>query len=150
MNTAKKRTAYTKDELNMALPAYGFVVVYLLALIPNDYRLIVMGVIGTILIPRLRRWYGSLNMTAFLAMILLQPPADPDPHGREVLSDSRALLSEDLPGPFSQRQRSFQMHFRGDLPPSEEWTFIISYLGLVAVGAHGSSLPRTFTFRRIR
>jgi len=149
------------------LPAYGFVVVYLLALIPNDFRLIdsslllaaiisgrvfvsliVIGVIGTILIPRLRRWYRSLNMIAFIAMILLQPP---------ILYTRPAITSYSLlptlilmavmffliPAPLSLKiflalllstSDLSQMLFRGDLPSSEEWTFIISYLGLVAVG----------------
>ena len=168
MNRVKRGTAYTKDELNMSLPAYGFVVVYLLALIPNDFRLIdssvllaviisgrvfvslvIIGVIGTILIPRLRRWYGSLNTIAFLATVLLQPP---------ILYTRPAITSYSLlptlilmavmffliPAPFSLKiflalllstSDLSQMLFRGDLPPSEEWTFIISYLGLVAVGA---------------
>lgn len=93
MNRVKREIIYTKEELTIALPAYGFVVVYLLALIPNDFRLIdsslllaviisgrvfvslvVIGVVGTILIPRLRRWYGSLNMIAFLVTVFQQPP----------------------------------------------------------------------------
>lgn len=159
---------YTKDELNTALPAYGFVVAYLLALIPNDFRLIdssvllaviisgrvfvslvIIGVIGTILIPRLRRWYRTLNTIAFLATVFLQPP---------ILYTRPAITSYSLlptliimavmffliPAPFSLKiflalSLSFsdlsQMLFRGDLPRSEEWTFIISYLGMVVVGS---------------
>src|SRR6056297_1579548 len=168
MNGIEREIAYTKDELNRALPAYGFVVVYLLALIPNDFRLIdspvlltliisgrvfgslvVISVIGAILVPRLRRWYGSLNMIAFFAMILLQPP---------ILYTRPAITSYSLlptlilmavmffliPAPFSLKiflalllssSDLSQMLIRGGLPPSEEWTFFISYLGLVAVGA---------------
>lgn len=81
MNRVKRGIAYTKDELNMALPAYGFVVVYLLALL---------------------------------------------------------LSTSDLT----------QMLLRGNLPPSGEWTFIISYLGLVAVGAqHEIRLNRLRRYR---
>lgn len=81
MNRIKRGTVYTKDELNMALPAYGFVVVYLLALL---------------------------------------------------------LSASDLT----------QMFLRGNLPPSGEWTFIISYLGMVAVGTqHEIRLNRLRRFR---
>jgi len=168
MNGIEREITYTKDELNRALPAYGFVVVYLLALIPNDFRLIdspvlltliisgrvfgslvVISVIGAILVPRLRRWYGSLNMIAFFAMILLQPP---------ILYTRPAITSYSLlptlilmavmffliPAPFSLKiflalllssSDLSQMLIRGGLPPSEEWTFFISHLGLAAAGA---------------
>jgi len=168
MNGIKRGIAYTKDELNMALPAYGFVVVYLLALIPNDFRLIdssllraviisgrvcvsliIIGVVGTILVPRLQRWYGPLNKIAFFATVFLQPPilyTRPEICSYSLLPSLilMAVMFFLIPAPFSLKiflalllsaSDLSLMLFRGNLPPSEEWTFIISYLGMVTVGA---------------
>ncbi len=178
MQRYKQRVQYTKDELNIAIPAYSFVALYLLALIPNDFRLIdssvllalivfgslcvsliIIGVVGTILVPRLREWYGPLHRVAFFVTVFLQPL---------ILYTRPAITSYSLlptliimvvvffviPAAFSLKislslvltiSDLSLMLYRGSLPPSEEWTYIISYLGILLIG-----INHEFRLRKLR
>lgn len=172
---------YSKDELNAAVPAYLFVVVYLLAIIPNDFRLldagallgviitgriivsvVILSVVTTILVPRFRQWYLPLNGLAFVSTVALQPLVlytRPEITSYSLLPTLiiMAVMFFLIPAPLPLKiflsvvlttSDLSQMVYRHSFTISEQWTFGISYLGLIGMGITHELRMRTL--RRYR